>query len=370
MKLAFGLMRLPTIDSKEANIDVEAFKEMVDEFISNGGTYFDTAYIYHEGNSELAFKKAVVDRYPRDKYTITDKMPMFAVKTKEDLPRIFNEQLNKTGVEYFDYYWLHALKEKSYQLSQETNAFEFISQMKQEGKIKHIGFSFHDSCEVLERILIDHPEVEFVQLQINYIDWLDDENVQSRLCYEVCKKYNKPVMVMEPIKGGKLVNIPSEAEKLMKDYNPDASIASWAIRWVASLDNVYKVLSGMSNLSQVKDNVSYMKDFKELNIEEQKIIDKVSKIIKNNIAIPCTGCRYCIEENKCPSNICIPKYFDLYNNLKSFNISSSVAKEKYNELNNNYGKASACLKCGMCESHCPQHLKIRDYLDLVVKDFE
>ena len=370
MKLAFGLMRLPIIDNDNSKINLEAFKEMVDEFIASGGTYFDTAWPYHSGNSELAFKKVVFERYDRSQYTLTDKMPMFAIKEETDLETIFNKQLEKTGVSYFDYYWLHALNKNYYETVKKTKAFDFILKKKQEGKIKHIGFSFHDSYEVLETILMENPKVEFVQLQINYIDWLDDTNVQSRLCYEVCKKYNKPVMVMEPVKGGALVNVPEKALKLMRDYNPNASTASWAIRYVASLDNVFMVLSGMSNLEQMKDNLSYMKDFKPLNEEEKTIINEVANIIKNNISIQCTNCRYCISENKCPMNICIPDYFSIYNDKKAFNIKKGSYTQRYEELNKTYGKASECLKCGMCETHCPQHLSIRDHLATIAKELE
>ena len=370
MKLAFGLMRLPTINGDDGQIDLEKFKKMVDCFIEAGGTYFDTAYVYHKGESENFFRKAIAERYERDKYTITDKMPIFMVNEKEDLERIFNDQLKKTGVDYFDYYWLHALSNERMETVDKVDAFGFISQKKNEGKIRHIGFSFHDSAEVLDKILTDHPEVEYVQLQINYIDWLDDEHVQSRLCYEVCEKHNKKVMVMEPVKGGSLVNVPDKALDIMKAYDKDASSASWAIRWVGSLDNVERVLSGMSTLEQVQDNVSYMADFKPLNGQENKIIDEVANIIKNNIAIPCTGCRYCVQENTCPASICIPDYFAIYNDMKSFNVKNGSNTDRYKKLNETYGKASECLECGMCETHCPQHLPIREYLKQVAKSLE
>ena len=370
MKLAFGLMRLPTINGDDGQIDLEKFKKMVDCFIEAGGTYFDTAYVYHKGESENFFRKAIAERYERDKYTITDKMPIFMVNEKEDLERIFNDQLKKTGVDYFDYYWLHALSNERMETVDKVDAFGFISQKKNEGKIRHIGFSFHDTADVLDKILTDHPEVEFVQLQINYIDWYDDINVQSKQCYDVCVKHNKKVMVMEPIKGGKLANVPEEAEKLMKDYNPNASVASWAIRFVASLENVERVLSGMSTLDQVKDNTSYMKDFKPLNDEEKQIIDKVVEIIKSVVTIPCTGCRYCVEENSCPMNICIPDYFALYNDKKAYNMKNGEPNERYKKLMETNGKASECIECGMCEEHCPQHLQIREFLKTINKEVE
>ena len=367
-KFGFGLMRLPVIDNDYSKIDIEQMKKMVDEFMAAGGTYFDTAYVYHKGNSERAFKEAVVDRYPRESFTLTDKMPIFEIKEEGDLERIFNEQLEKTGVSYFDYYWLHALGAERYDKTvQPFKAFEFIAKKKEEGLIRHIGFSFHDSAEVLDRILNDHPEVEYVQLQINYIDW-EDDNVQSRKCYEVCEKHGKPVIIMEPIKGGELANVPAEAEKLMKEVNPDLSVASWAIRYAASLPKTFKVLSGMSNIAQMEDNLSYMKEFKPLDENEKETIDQVVEIIKNTIVVPCTGCRYCVTENTCPMNICIPDYFRLLNDKKQYKIHG--AGEKYAELNKEYGKASDCLECGMCEEHCPQHLEIRKYLEMVKKEME
>ena len=228
-KFGFGLMRLPTVGGQYTQIDIPAFQEMADAFIKAGGTYFDTAWPYHGGNSERAFKEAVVKRYPRDSFTITDKMPMYAVNTADDLPKIFNEQLVRCGVEYFDYYWLHALGSGNYEKVQQTNAFDFIARMKAEDKIKHIGFSFHDDAGLLERILTDHPEVEYVQIQLNYLDW-EDPTVQSGKCYEVCRRHGKPVMVMEPIKGGSLASIPEEADKILKEQRPELSTASWAIR--------------------------------------------------------------------------------------------------------------------------------------------
>ena len=368
-KFGFGLMRLPVVDGKYGNIDLEEVKKMVDYYMDNGGTYFDTAYVYHEGQGEIAFREAVAKRHPRESFTLTDKMPVFLVKEEADLERIFNEQLQKTGVEYFDYYWLHALGADRYDnVVQPFKAFEFIADKKAKGFIKHIGFSFHDSAEVLDRILNDHPEVEYVQLQINYIDW-EDDNVQSRKCYEVCQKHGKPVIVMEPIKGGALANVPEKAEKLMKEASPELSVASWALRYAASLDGVFKVLSGMSTFAQVEDNVSYMKEFKPLDEEEKKIVDEVVSIIKSNIAIPCTGCRYCITENACPMGIAIPDFFKLYNDVKSFNVTHGI-KAKFDEIAANGGKPSDCLECGMCEEHCPQHLSIREYLKSVSKDLE
>ena len=366
MKLAFGLMRLPKIDNDDSKIDIEKFKEMVDEFISAGGTYFDTAYVYHKGESERAFKKAITERYPRDAYTITDKMPMFALKQKEDLERIFNEQLEKTGVSYFDYYWLHALNRNYMTRVDEYDAFGFIKQKQAEGKIKHIGFSYHDDAQLLDDILTKHPNIEFVQLQLNYLDWLSD-SVQSKACYDVCVKHNKKVIVMEPVKGGSLVKLPDDADKLFKDADSNMSNASWAIRFAASLENVYMVLSGMTTIEQLKDNLSYMKDFKPLTNQEHNMCLEVAEIIKKVSIIPCTGCEYCTSV--CPIGMPIPKLFALYNLDKQV-VDTNKQDNNYEELKNAGPRVDKCLDCGACENICPQHLSIRKYLKEVKKHFE
>ena len=369
LKLGFGLMRLPRINDSYENIDKELFKKMIDEFILSGGTYFDTAWVYHGGNSELAVKECLIDRYDRSKFTLADKMPMFAVKEESDLEKYFNKQLEKTQAGYFDYYLLHALNKKTYDLSEQVHAFDFIKKKKEEGLIKHIGFSFHDSSLVLEEILKKHPEIEFVQLQINYLDW-ESPSVESKNCYNLCEKYNKEVVVMEPVKGGALFNIPSEAEELFTNYHKDLSKASWAIRYAASLKNVMMVLSGMSNFEQMKDNLSYMKDFKPLTKEEYSIIDQVVAKIKSVITVDCTGCRYCITEQHCPKDILIPDLFTVYNGAKNYTHPSP--SKAYNELtkSSNHGSAGDCLKCGACEKHCPQHLDIRKYLSDIKLYFE
>ncbi len=368
-KLGFGLMRLPLVDPQDSStIDIERFKTMVDEFLANGFTYFDTAYPYHRGKSEEAFKEAVVRRYPRDAYTVTDKMPMFSVKEEAQLEEIFRTQLERLGVDYIDYYWLHALGKASYETSIRVHAFDFIMKKKEEGKVKHIGFSYHDDAELLDKILTEHPEVEYVQLQLNYIDW-KDATVQAEACYNVCVKHNKPVIVMEPVKGGALANVPPAAEKLFKEENPDMSAASWAIRYAASKDNVLTVLSGMSTEEQLCDNIGYMKDFIPLNGKEEEIIKKAEKIIRESIAIPCTACRYCVDV--CPKKIPIPDCFAIYNNLKAFgDVQRIVAFTYYGNITEGNGKASDCLSCGACESICPQHLPIRRHLSDVAATFE
>lgn len=370
-KLGFGLMRLPLQDpDKPASIDMEVFKQMVDHYLAQGFSYFDTAYPYHQGKSEEAFRIAVAERYPRERYTITDKMPCWSVHKEADFQTIFDTQLQRCGVDYFDYYWLHALNKNYYAKMKQFHGFEFISRMKAEGKIKHIGFSFHDRASLLEQILSEHPEVEYVQLQLNYLDW-EDPSVQARLCYETCVRHGKPVIVMEPVKGGSLAKVPAEVGEMFRRHLPDMSEASWAVRYAASLPNVMVCLSGMSNMQQLEDNVSYMKDFAPLTQEEQQLTDIAAGIIRHTIDIPCTACHYCTDG--CPKHICIPEYFALYNNSRQF------PERQKQQMNNSamyymvysqtHGKASACIECGQCKKHCPQHIDIPKQLKKVAQVF-
>ena len=367
-KLGFGLMRLPLVNpDDQTSIDIEKFKEMADRFIERGFTYFDTAYPYHGGKSEEAFREAVVKRYPREAFTVTSKMPVWAINEEGDLERIFNEQLERCGVDYFDYYWLHALNHERVKALKNIDGWSFIARKKAEGKIRHIGFSFHDDSALLAQILEEHPEVEYVQLQINYLDW-DSPAIESRTCYELCEKHGKPVIVMEPVKGGSLARVPEAIDRLFKDYNPDASAASWAIRYCASLPNVMMVLSGMSTMEQLEDNTSYMQDFQPLNDEEQGIIAQVTQVIRDAIAIPCTACHYCCDG--CPQQIAIPEYFNLYNTQQQFPEQKSNCKLYYDLVSKNHSKASECIECGQCEAQCPQHIDIIDNLKLVVQAFK
>jgi len=368
-KLAFGLMRLPLLDENDTTtIDLERVKKMVDSFLDAGFFHFDTAAPYHGKKSEDTFCQAVAKRYPRDIYTITDKVTLGMVDGKEYLQEFFDMQLKRLGVDYIDIYLLHGISDVLYEKAKRYEAFEFLVQKKKEGKIRHIGFSFHDSADVLDLILKEHPEVEYVQLQINYLDW-DDENVQSEKCYDVAVKHGKKVLVMEPVRGGILANLPAEAERMLKEYNPKASVASWAIRFCASLENVEMVLSGMSNETQIDDNINVMSNFKPLTDAEREIIKDVVKILRKDVVIPCTECSYC--EDKCPKNIAIPAYLKLYNALeKTHGASEKWERSRYVKKSKVRGKASECIGCGLCEANCPQHLPIRELLKEVVTKLE
>ncbi len=354
-KLGFGFMRLPLLDGNDqTSFDKEQIFTMVDEFLEKGFTYFDTAYMYHDGKSEGMLREALVERYPRDAFLLADKLPSMFLEKKEDVERIWNEQLERCGVEFFDYYLLHCLGTENYEKCLKYDAFDFVRDRKKEGKIVKAGFSFHDNAQVLDKILTEHPEMDFVQLQINYLDW-EDGGVQSRLCYETAVKHGKEVIVMEPVKGGTLANLPKAAEKLFKAEAPDMSSASWAIRFAASLDNVVMVLSGMSNLSQLRDNMSYMKDFVKLSEKETALVFEAEKIIRALENIPCTSCRYCME--KCPVGIPIPEYFVCHNNERNGDNS-----EEYRRISDKSPKPEDCIECRSCEEMCPQKIKITDQL--------
>lgn len=361
-KLGFGLMRLPHTDPDDrATIDMEKVKQMVDLFMEKGFTYFDTAWLYNNFNSENSVRECIVNRYPRDSFTVATKLHCGFVNSFEDRDKVFNEQLKKTGAGYFDYYLLHGIEAEQLATFEKFDCFNWLLDKKKAGLVKHAGFSYHDNAELLEDILLAHPEMEFVQLQINYLDW-ESEWIQSRKCYEVCVKYNKPIIVMEPVKGGTLSKIPSEAEAMLKEMDPSMSVSSWAIRYAASLPGVMQVLSGMSNIEQMQDNLSYMWDFKPLTDKEKEVLYKVADIINSQIAVPCTGCSYCTAG--CPANIAIPQYFSLYNEDMRENPDKgwTINFTNYGKLTKNFGAAKDCIACGQCEGVCPQHLPIIDKL--------
>ena len=371
-KLGFGMMRLPMPDAKiQDNVDLKQVCTMVDTFMERGFTYFDTAYMYHGGVSEHVVRDAVVARHPRESFTVADKMPVMRFKetdTAEDQARVFEEQLEKCGVEYFDYYLVHNLNARDYPTAQRLDTFGYLLQKKEEGKIRHLGFSYHDKAELLDRILTEHPEVEFVQLQINYLDW-EDERVQSRKCYETVVKHGKKVVVMEPVKGGRLASVPEEVLQKMKAAHPDWSPASWAIRFAASLEHVMMVLSGMSDMDQLCDNTAYMQNFVPLTDDEQKLLDEAAGIISAQPAIACTACRYCVDG--CPRDIQIPDFFMLYNEDQLIlRGGGSANREAYRKIADNHGLASACVDCKQCESACPQHLNITNFLQRVANTYE
>ena len=362
---AFGCMRLPMNGDK---VDYDEFKKMADAFIDAGFNYFDTAHGYIGGQSETAIRDCVAGRYDRSQFLLTNKLTDPYFKKQEDIRPFFENQLKWCGVDYFDFYLMHAQDRNNYEKFKKCQAYETAYELKKEGLIKHLGISFHDKAEVLDMILSEHPEVEVVQIQFNYLDY-EDASVEARKVYEVCEKYNKPVLVMEPVKGGSLVNLPEDADKILRDLN-GGSNASYAIRFAASFPNIAVVLSGMSDMEQMNDNLSYMTDFQPLSEVELEAVTKVCNIFRNLNLVPCTSCKYCIEENECPKGIRIPDMFAALN-----------AHEAFHNWNTNYyydsvvtggsrGKASDCIKCGKCEKVCPQHLQIRELLVKVAETFE
>ncbi|MCH5298400.1 MAG: aldo/keto reductase [Ruminococcus sp.] len=360
--LAFGCMRLP-MNGK--NVDYDEFCKMADAFIDSGLNYFDTAHGYIEGKSEPAIRECVAKRYYRKKFVLTNKLTDGYFKKESDIRPFFQSQLEACGVDYFDFYLMHAQDNRNYEVFKKCRAYETAFELKKEGKIRHVGISFHDKADVLDRILTEYPDIEIVQIQLNYVDY-EDEGVDSKNVYEVCLKHNKPVLIMEPVKGGSLVNLPDSAKKVFDDLS-GGSYASYALRFAAGFEGVCAVLSGMSNMEQMKDNLSSMCGFKPLDDREKQAVKKVCGIFRNQNLIPCTSCRYCVEG--CPKKILIPDLFSCLNAKKTFNDWNQNYYYE-NVLTSRNGKASDCIKCGKCEQICPQHLEIRNLLCKVAETFE
>lgn len=363
-KLGFGLMRLPKDGA--GKIDIEQTKKMVDMFMDAGLTYFDTAYVYDQGDSELAAKEALVKRYPRESFTLATKLCAWTgANNEETAKQQFYTSLERTGAGYFDYYLLHALQAGNYKKYDEYHIWDFVKEQKAKGLIKHWGFSFHATPDILDEILTAHPDAEFVQLQLNYADW-ENPDVASRANYEVARKHGKSIIVMEPVKGGALAAPPQEVRKIFDDADKNASYASWAIRYVASLEGIITVLSGMSNIEQMADNLSYMKDFKALNDSEQDAIRKAQEAINGIKSIPCTACHYCTAG--CPMQIPIPEIFAA-RNKQLIRGQIENGKAEYSRVISGAGKASDCVACGQCERACPQQIRVIENLEDCAKAF-
>ena len=355
-KLGFGLMRLPMLGK---DIDMEQTKAMVDRFLAAGFTYFDTAFGYIGGKSEEAVKTALVERYPREKFQIATKLPAWAgAKNAEDARQMFYTSLRRTGAGYFDFYLLHNCGGDRTKAFDTFDIWNFLLEQRAKGLIRHVGFSMHDKADVLDDILTAHPEMEFVQLQINYADW-DSPTVESRKCFEVAEKHGKPVIIMEPVKGGLLANPPAPVAKILHEGNPDVSFASWALRYAASLDHVVTVLSGMSTVGQMEDNLATMSDFRPLDAAERQVINKAKAALEQIQGIPCTGCQYCVKG--CPQGIAIPDIFDAMNYHLIFGNLES-ARSNYKWATHKRSSAADCAECGQCEAVCPQHIGIMSEL--------
>ena len=363
-KIGFGLMRLP---EKDGAIDIEQVSQMADAYMEAGFNYFDTAYVYHGGNSEKVVKEAIVKRFPRESFTIATKLPAWFLHSPEDRDKVFEEQLDRCGVDYFDYYLLHSLEDgNNYDTYEKYDCFDWGIKKRDEGKIRHFGFSFHGTPELLVQVLDKHPEIEFVQIQLNYADW-DNKIVHSGELYEILRDRNIPMIIMEPAKGGKLANLDDECAEILKAIRPDKSVASWAFRYVGSLPGIATILSGMSTPEQMEDNINTFKDFEPLSEEELAAIDKVKEIMNRVELAGCTSCKYCVEG--CPMGISIPDVISAVNTKRKFP-GDMRPQFFYNGLVDRYSHASDCIACGQCEGVCPQHLPIIDLMKEAVEKFE
>lgn len=363
-KLGFGLMRLPKLEN--GKIDIEQTKQMVDMFMDAGLTYFDTAYVYDGGESEKAAKEALIDRYPRESFTLCTKLcAWMGAADEESAKQQFYTSLERTGAGYFDYYLLHALQRSNYKVYDEYHIWDFVKEQKAKGLIKYYGFSFHADPALLEELLTDHPDVDFVQLQINYADW-ENPGVASRECYEIARKHGKSITIMEPVKGGALADPVPGVQEVLKKADPNASFASWAIRYAASLDGIITVLSGMSNIAQMEDNLSYMKDFKPLTDAEQAVIRRAQAVLNGDDSIPCTACHYCTDG--CPMNIPIPEIFTIKNRQRGNE--AFRGRREYTIATTGKGRASDCIECGQCENACPQQIDVIARLKDCAAQFE
>ncbi len=364
-KLGFGFLRLPRLDPDDPNsYDLPLLEQLVDRFLAGGGTYFDTAYTYLDGMSERLLRRALVERHPRKNFVLADKLPSWHVKCPEDCQRFFDEQLERCGVDYFDVYLLHWLNPKNYAIAQQFDEFAFLRRVKAQGKAGRIGFSYHGDAALLDAILTAHPEVDLVQLQINYLDW-DDPAIEAGKCYEVACRHGKDVIVMEPVKGGTLATLPEEAMALLEQHAPGRSPAAWATKFVQSLPQVKIMLSGMNTLQQIEEN---LQDVEPISEEEKALLRQVSEMLNASIAIPCTACRYCTRG--CPMNIPIPDYFSIYNSYVRHPGDGWKMSPVYANTAKNRGKASDCIGCKACERNCPQRIQITQWLPKIAKAFE